>query len=215
MKYERLFLNHVTLTLEEISDTINEIFDNNFEEYEEKDAIKKWNSFPVIFLESDEVKKKFLKMVVYIDELYLDSAKKVSLITSLAGMIELSKIPITELDDGNLFTLLTYLETIKLDSIEDELVIFNNPNLLNEIRKKSIDMTERIFIMNYVDELAIVNITDIGNKNEIANFVNKIVPFLANCSHDELMDKSGFEDYVDKLEALKKEKEKEEDNKKE
>lgn len=199
MENERLFESHALLTLEKISDKINEIFDKNFEEYDEKDSIKKWNSFPVIFLEEDDVKRKFLDMVIYIDELYIDASRKVSLITSLAGMVELSKIPITKFTDGNLFTLLSYLEGLKLDGVKEKLKIFENDDLLKEIRVKSLDMTERIFIMRFVDDLANASITNINDKKEVDAFLKSTISFLSNCSHDELMEKSGFDDYMDNL----------------
>lgn len=212
MDNERLFESHVGLTLEKISDKINEIFDENFEEYDEKDSIKKWNSFPVIFLEEDDVKRKFLDMVIYIDELYIEASRKVSLITSLAGMIELSKIPITRFTDGNLFTLLSYLEGLKLDGIKEKLKVFENDDLLKEIRVKSLDMTERIFIMRFVDDLANASITNIDDKNEIDAFLKSTISFLANCSHDELMEKSGFDDYMDSLDVEKEKRAKKEIN---
>ncbi|MCI8567902.1 MAG: hypothetical protein HFG48_01125 [Bacilli bacterium] len=212
MDNERLFESHVGLTLEKISDKINEIFDENFEEYDEKDSIKKWNSFPVIFLEEDDVKRKFLDMVIYIDELYIEASRKVSLITSLAGMIELSKIPITKFTDGNLFTLLSYLEGLKLDGIKEKLKVFENDDLLKEIRVKSLDMTERIFIMRFVDDLANASITNIDDKNEIDAFLKSTISFLANCSHDELMEKSGFDDYMDSLDVEKEKRAKKEIN---
>lgn len=207
MENGRLFENHKELTLEKISDKINEVFDSNFEEYEEKDSIKKWNSFPVIFLEEDNVKKKFLDMVIYIDELYIPSSKKVSLITSLAGMVELSKIPITEFTEGSLFTLLSFLEGIKLDGIKDKLNIFYNDDLLKEIRVKSLDMTERIFIMKYIDELACSSIGNINDSSEVSNFLKEMIPFLSKCSHDELMGKSGFDEYMENLQKEKREQE--------
>lgn len=209
MENERLFESHALLTLEKISDKINEIFDKNFEEYDEKDSIKKWNSFPVIFLEEDAVKRKFLDMVIYIDELYIAASKKVSLITSLAGMVELSKIPITKFTDGNLFTLLSYLEGLKLDGIKDKLKVFENDDLLKEVRVKSLDMTERIFIMRFIDDLANASITNINDKNEVDTFLKSTISFLANCSHDELMEKSGFDDYIDNLNSEKEKRAKE------
>ena len=205
MDYKRLFDNHVSLTLEKISDKINKIFDDNFEEYEEKDAIKKWNSFPVIFLEDDNVKRKFLDLVIYIDELFLDDAKKVSLITSLAGMVEISKIPITKFTNGDLFTLLSYLETVKLDEIKEKLNIFYNSDLLKVIRVKSLDMTERIFIMSYIDKL-FQNTNTKTDKNKTTNFIKEMIQVLAASTHDELMDKSGYNSYIETKEEKQKEK---------
>ncbi len=207
MEYKRLFDNHVSLTLEEISDKINKIFDDNFEVYEEKDAIKKWNSFPVIFLEDDNVKRKFLDLVIYIDELFLDDAKKVSLITSLAGMVEISKIPITKFTNGDLFTLLSYLEDVKLDEIKNKLNIFYNSDLLKVIRVKSLDMTERIFIMKYIDALYQKNNVDTKtDKNKTVNFIKEMIQVLAASTHDELMDKSGYNSYIEAKEEKQKEK---------
>lgn len=206
----RLFEDHATLTLEQISEKVNQLFEENFKYFEISECIKKWNSFPIIFLEKKVIKKKFLEMVIYIDELELSLIDKISYITTLTAMIELGKVNITKIEEGDILTLVSYLDSVTVDSLKEVIFLLNRPELLLAVRSKSLDITERMFTLRWIDDLSIDFVANALDEKEVKRYVDAVLQLLEKVDYYQLLDITGYSAYEEaRHEELQKQRENE------
>lgn len=150
MKNERLFKENEEITLKEIERIINEEVRDDITKNEEDVNIDKWGIFPVIYLESDEIREKVLEFIAYIDEIEAPRLKKISLILTVVYLIEKLKFDILNIDINNVYLLVNYLENENINNLLDRLNVINDEEMLFKIRCFSLDISVRKRLLDYV-----------------------------------------------------------------
>ena len=143
MGNERLFKENEEITLKEIERIINEEVRDDISKNEEDVNIEKWSIYPVIYLESDEVREKVIEFIAYIDEIEATRLKKVSLILTVIYLIEKLKFDILNLDVNNVYLLVNYLEKENINNLLERLNVINDEEMLFKIRCFSLDISVR------------------------------------------------------------------------
>lgn len=206
---ERLFESHYDLDISEITRVINQILKENFDSFKDVKNIEKWTVMPVLYFEDKTTKVKFIEEVKYIDELLIPELDKVACISTLATMMEKGKLDIDNMDESSIFALVYYFKDLTVEEITEAIKVLSNDKLLYTIRKKALDVMKRNYIIKYVvDEF---NKLNISTDEEINNYCDTMINNLITIDINELLEKSGYTDYVEDLEIKKLEEEVEED----
>lgn len=208
---ERLFESHYNLDISEIASVINKIVKENFNLFKDAKNIEKWTVMPVLYFEDKTTKSKFIEEVKYIDELLIPEIDKVACISTLATMMEKGKLDIDNMDENSIFALVYYFKDLTVDEIAQAIKVLSNDKLLYTIRKKALDIIKRNFIIKYVvDEF---NKLNISSNEDIDNYCDTMINNIMTIHIDELLNVSGYTDYMEELEIKKLEEEVEEDEK--
>lgn len=150
MEKERLFKENEEITLKEIERIINEEVKDDISKNEEDVNIEKWGMFPVVYLESDEIREKVVEFIAYVDEIEATRVKKVSLILTVIYLIEKLKFDILNIDINNVYLLVNYLENENINDLLERLNVINDEELLFKIRCFSLDISVRERLLDYV-----------------------------------------------------------------
>lgn len=140
------------VNVEDVSQTVNEYIEREILNLGNKEILKKWNYFSLLDLEDKRTIDKFLDVVEYIDELSLTSNVKIEYILTLVYLVLKLKLKIADMDENNIFLLVSYLNELKLSKIKDSLNYLNSEKLLFQIRFKSLDLDYRYKLIKYVDK---------------------------------------------------------------
>lgn len=150
MKNERLFKENEKVTLKKIEKIINKEIKDDIDNNEEDVNVEKWSIYPVIYLESDEIREKVLEFIEYIDEIETTKIKKISLILTVIYLIEKLRFDVLNIDINNVYLLVNYLENENINNLLERLNIVNDEEMLFKIRCFSLDISVRERLLDYV-----------------------------------------------------------------
>ena len=150
MKNERLFKENEKVTLKKLEKIINKEIKDDIDNNEEDVNVEKWGIYPVIYLESTDVRDKILEFIEYIDEIETTKIKKISLILTVIYLIEKLRFDVLNIDINNVYLLVNYLENENINNLLERLNIVNDEEMLFKIRCFSLDISVRGRLLDYV-----------------------------------------------------------------
>jgi len=141
-----------TLTLEKVEEKINEYIAKEILNLQRNGLLEKWNYFPIMTMESEEVITKFLEVITYVDSLELSKDEKIQDTLTLVYLILKEKLDIVNKNTNSIYLLLSYLNKVPLENVTASLTYLNNDALLEKIRLKTLDIEIRERIVEYIDK---------------------------------------------------------------
>ena len=138
------------ITLKQVIDNINKIVNKKFEIVENNDDIEKWTSIPILLLEDNEKQERILKFIEFVDSLLITKDEKISYIITLSSLIKFDKLDISKVENGHLFILADYFNEKNIDAMKEELVVINQPLIINAVRNKTLENDTRVKLLEYV-----------------------------------------------------------------
>jgi len=140
------------INVKDVEKIVNKYIEEEILNLENKEILEKWNYFSLLDLKGSETVKKFIEIVEYIDELSFDEKTKIEYILTLVYLTVKLKLKIVEMDENNIFLLVSYLNKLSLKEMKDSLKYLNNEKLLFQIRLKSLDLEYREKLIAYIDK---------------------------------------------------------------
>lgn len=182
---DKLLVNKTNL--EKLIKKINDIVGNKFEILDEKDDIEKWNGVPKLLLLDDVAQKRLLSFVEYMDNLTVSIEEKAMIVVSLSGLLEFANIKLYDYDDGSLFTMADYYQNSSIEHINKTISLIGNKDLLLAVRKKTLELDTRKNILLNIEKKYISDKIDSTKKEDVSNFIDKIVNELETKDYYELV----------------------------
>lgn len=186
---KRLFEDHVNLTLEQVSEVINQYIKEHMEELANVQTLAKWGEIISVFTTTTELQQKFLKEAILIDELLIPASEKIALLNTLSYSIVHAKDLIRDLDENSAFILIDYLKDQNLDDYDKIYQIFDN-ELLMAIRKNTLDREKRVMLEKYIFDMSQKEKLDAIS---LKNFHERLIGLLKEKTADEIL---GIENYM-------------------
>lgn len=140
-------------TLNEVVENINTIINQKNTPPEESYNQEKINSLQEILTLSADIQNRILKIIRFIDDLFISKEEKVDYIITVASLIKFGKLNISELEDGRIFVLADYFKDKKVEAIPAQLIVINQPFIINSIRNKVLENDMRIKLIEYACKL--------------------------------------------------------------
>ena len=186
---KRLFEDHVNLTLEQVSEVINQYIKEHMEELANVQTLAKWGEIISVFTTTTELQQKFLKEAILIDELLIPASEKIALLNTLSYSIVHAKDLIRDLDENSAFILIDYLKDQNLDDYDKIYQIFDN-ELLMAIRKNTLDREKRVMLEKYIFDMSQKEKLD---ATSLKIFHERLIGLLKEKTADEIL---GIENYM-------------------
>lgn len=186
---KRLFEDHVNLTLEQVSEVINQYIKEHMEELANVQTLAKWGEIISVFTTTTELQQKFLKEAILIDELLIPASEKIALLNTLSYSIVHAKDLIRDLDENSAFILIDYLKDQNLDDYDKIYQIFDN-ELLMAIRKNTLDREKRVMLEKYIFDMSQKEKLD---ATSLKNFHERLIGLLKEKTADQIL---GIENYM-------------------
>lgn len=186
---KRLFEDHVNLTLEQVSEVINQYIKEHMEELANVQTLAKWGEIISVFTTTTELQQKFLKEAILTDELLIPASEKIALLNTLSYSIVHAKDLIRDLDENSAFILIDYLKDQNLDDYDKIYQIFDN-ELLMAIRKNTLDREKRVMLEKYIFDMSQKEKLD---ATSLKNFHERLIGLLKEKTADEIL---GIENYM-------------------
>lgn len=136
-------------TLSEIVGTINKIIEQKALTVDQE----KTNSLQEALTLSADIQNSILKTIRFIDDLFISKEEKVNYIITVTSLIKFGKLNISELEDGRIFVLSDYFKDKRVEAIPAQLVVINQPFIINSIRNKVLENDTRIKLIEYACKL--------------------------------------------------------------
>lgn len=162
---------------------INQEVADDFSLVEEYDGIKKWNTLPILLLESDEKAEKIQGLVTYVDDMLIEKKEKVSYLITLSSLIEHGKIKLETIDEGQVFMLMDFFRTRTVKEMTKLVRLVNTPTLIKAVRNKTLEVHVRTDILNYVVDNYVEQGIDRSTKKE---FLTKMVDTIESLDYYNL-----------------------------
>lgn len=190
---ERIFEDHVHLTIEKIVAYINEKVKEHNDLIETDDNMTRWLTVSQVPLSKEEEQRQFIEETKYIDELTIPKQEKIQMITTLASILITGLVPISQIDLDSLFVLTSYLKDVDDDIYQEELKLLGNSELLYQVRYSTLDNEKRVKLIQYIASLSKKEKLNLNDSNGVKAFQEKIGKLLKEKSANQLL---GMEEYI-------------------
>ena len=172
------------MTLKDVIEEINKIVKKKQEIVENNDDMGKWTSLPVLLLEEDNEQERILKYIDFVDNMFISRDEKISYIITLAILIKDGHLDISTVEDGHLFILADYFNERTNDAIENELLVVNEPSIIEEVRNKTLENDTRVKLLEYAYKMyQEKNITEDG----LSTFAKEFAEMITKLDYYELL----------------------------
>lgn len=162
---------------------INQEVGNDFSLVDEYDGIKKWNTLPILLLESDEKTEKIQGIINYVDDMLITKKEKVLYLITLSSLIEHGKLKLETIDEGQVFMLMDFFKTRTVKEMTKLIRLVNTPALIKAVRNKTLEVHVRTDILNYVIDNYVEQGIDRSTKKE---FLAKMVDTIESLDYYKL-----------------------------
>lgn len=172
-------------TLNEIINLINGEVENDFSLVEENDGIKKWNTLPILLIETKDKSTQIDEFITYIDEMLISEKEKISYLITLSSLVEHGKIKLDTLEKGHILVLVDFFHRKTVKEITKYIKFINNDDLIWAVRNKTLDIEIRTEILDYVLEHFIKEKIDRAHRKE---FLAKMIDMIESLDYYKLLD---------------------------
>ncbi len=172
-------------TLNEIVNLINGEVENDFSLVEENDGIKKWNTLPILLIETKDKSTQIDEFITYVDEMLISEKEKISYLITLSSLVEHGKLKLDSLEKGHILTLVDFFRTKTVKEITKYIRFINNNDLIWTVRNKTVDIEIRTEILNYVFEHFVAEKIDRSHRKD---FLAKMIDMIQSLDYYKLLD---------------------------
>lgn len=172
-------------TLNEIINLVNAAVEHNFSLVEENDGIKKWNTLPILLIETEDKSTQIDEFITYVDEMLISEQEKISYLITLSSLVEHGKLKLDHLEKGHILTLVDFFRTKTVKEITKYIRFINNNDLIWAVRNKTVDIDVRTEILDYVLEHFIEEKIDRAHRKE---FLTKMIDMIESLDYYKLLD---------------------------
>lgn len=190
---ERIFQDHVHLTVEEIVNYINETVKSHNDLIATDDNLTRWMTVSQMSLSKEEEQKQFVEITKYIDELLLPIEDKINLITTSASILITGLLSIASIEVDSLFVLTNYLKTEDDDDYQNQLKLLGNNDLLYQVRYATLDNEKRVMLLKHMMSLAKKEKINLDDTKMVKAFQEKMKKLLTEKTANEIL---GLESYI-------------------